>query len=345
MSDTAAPTVLVTGGTGYIAGFIIAYLLCDGYHVHTTVRKLPREADVYATMKKLGAPTDRLKVFFADLNNDAGWAEAMEGCIYVQHIASPLPTVAPKDDEALIQPARNGALRVLRLARSAGVRRVVMTASVASIAYGKGGRATPPYTESDWTDCSTKTDTSGYVRSKSIAERAARDWIKREGGALELVTIHPGLVLGPVCSADFSASVEVVKKLMDGSVPGLPRLGWPLVDVRDIADLHIRAMLAENAAGERFIGASEFWWMSQIASVLKRRLGGRARKVPTLRLPDFAVRLFAKFDPVVRDQLFELGKERHASHEKATRMLGWEPRSNEETVIDTAQSLMAEGVV
>jgi dihydroflavonol-4-reductase len=345
MSDSAAPTVLVTGGTGYIAGFIIAYLLCDGYRVHTTVRKLPREADVYAAMKKLGAPTERLKVFFADLNNDAGWAEAMEGCTYVQHVASPLPSVAPKDDEALIQPARNGALRVLRLARNAGVHRVVMTASVASIAYGKGGRAAPPYTEADWTDCSTKNDTSGYVRSKSIAERAARDWVKREGGTLELVTIHPGLVLGPVVSADFSASVEVVKKLMDGSVPGLPRFGWPLVDVRDIADLHIRAMLAENAAGERFIGTSEFWWMSQIASVLKRRLGGRARKVPTLRLPDFAVRLFANFDPIVRGQLFELGKERHASHEKATRMLGWVPRGNEETVSDTAQSLMAEGVV
>jgi len=345
MSDTAAPTVLVTGGTGYIAGFIIAYLLCDGYCVNTTVRKLTREPDVYATMKKLGAPTEQLKVFFADLNSEAGWAEAMEGCLYVQHVASPLPAVAPKDDEALIQPARNGALRILRMARAAGVRRVVMTASVASIAYGNGGRAAPPYTEADWTDCSTKNDTSGYVRSKSIAERAARDWVKREGGGLELVTIHPGLVLGPVCSPDFSASVEVIKKLMDGSVPGLPRLGWPLVDVRDVADLHIRAMLADNAAGERFIGTSEFWWMSQIASVLKKRLGGKARKVPTLRLPDFAVRLFARFDPVVRGQLFELGKERHASHEKATRMLGWEPRGNEETVIDTAQSLMAEGVI
>jgi dihydroflavonol-4-reductase len=345
MSETAAPTVLVTGGTGYIAGFIIAYLLCDGYRVHTTIRSLLREAEIHATMKKLNAPTDRLKVFFADLNGETGWPEAMEGCTYVQHVASPLPTITPKDEEQLIRPARDGALRVLRLARGAGVRRVVMTASVATIAYGGGGRAAPPYTEADWTNLKDKSDTSAYERSKTIAERAARDFIKREGGALELVTIHPGLVLGPVSSADYSASVEAVKKLMDGSVQAIPHFGWPLVDVRDIADLHIRAMLADGVAGERFIGANEFWWMDQIAAVLRRRLGSRARNVPRLKVPDFVVRLLGKFDPIVRDRLWELGKERPVSHEKATQVLGWEPRPNEETVVDTAQSLLDEGVV
>jgi dihydroflavonol-4-reductase len=345
MSESAAPTVLVTGGTGYIAGFIIAYLLCDGYRVHTTVRTLPREAELLATMKKLGAPVDGLKVFFADLNGETGWADAMAGCTYVQHVASPLPTVNPKDDEQLIRPARDGALRVLRIARAAGVRRVVMTASVATIAYGGGGRESPPYTEADWTDVTRRDDSSAYERSKTIAERAARDWMKREGGALELVTIHPGLVLGPVCSPDFSASVEAVKKLMDGSLQGLPRFGWPLVDVRDIADLHIRAMLAENVAGERFIGANEFWWLGDMAQVLRRRLGSRAKNVPSIRIPDFLVRFAARFDPVIRDRLFELGKQRPVSHEKATRVLGWEPRSNEDTVVDTAESLLAEGVV
>jgi dihydroflavonol-4-reductase len=245
----------------------------------------------------------------------------------------------------MIRTAREGALRVLRAARAAKARRVVLTASVATIAYGGGGRAEPPFTEADWTDVTNKSDSSAYERSKTLAERAARDWVKREGHGMELVTVHPGLVLGPVCSADFSASVEAVKKLMDGSVPALPRFGWPLVDVRDIADLHIRAMLAENVAGERFIGANDFWWLSDIAAVLRRRLGARAKHVPSLRLPDFAVRLGAKFDPVIRDRLWELGKERHVSHEKATRVLGWEPRPNEETVVDTAESLLKEGVV
>jgi dihydroflavonol-4-reductase len=345
MSGTAPTIVLVSGGTGYIAGFVIAALLRDGYSVRTTARSLAREADIRATVRKLGAPDGDLRVFQADLNADAGWAEAAAGATYVQHLASPLPTTNPKDDDELVRPARDGALRVLRAARDAGVKRVVLTASVASIAYGRGGRAAPPYTEADWTDATNLADTSAYERSKTIAERAARDWIKEEGRGLELVTIHPGLVLGPVTSRDFSASVEAVKKLLDGSVPGLPRFGWALVDVRDIADLHVRAMVADNIAGERFIGANEFWWMSQIAEVLKRRLGAKAGKVPSFRIPDFVVRLFALFDPVIRDRLFELGKERPVSHEKATRLLGWVPRSNEEAVVATAESLLAEGIV
>jgi dihydroflavonol-4-reductase len=345
MSDNAATIVLVSGGTGYIAGFVIAQLLREGYAVHTTARSLAREHDIRATLDKLGAPTGALRVFQADLNGDAGWADAVAGATYVQHLASPLPATNPKDDDALVRPARDGALRVLRAARDAGVRRVVMTASVASIAYGSGGRAAPPYTEADWTDATNLADTSAYERSKTLAERAARDWIAREGQGLELVTIHPGLVLGPVTSHDFSASVEAVRMLLKGALPGLPRFGWPLVDVRDVADLHVRAMLADGIAGERFIAAAEFWWLSEIAAVLKRRLGARARNVPRLRIPDFAVRLSAAFDPVVRGRLFELGKQRPVSHEKATRMLGWVPRSNEEAVVATAESLLAEGIV
>jgi dihydroflavonol-4-reductase len=344
INEAAEHTVLVTGGSGYIAAFCIARLLDEGYTVRTTLRSLAREPEVRGAIAKLTQGGGRLNFVAADLNGDAGWAAAVARCTYVQHLASPLPTTSPKDDDELVKPARDGALRVLKAARDAGVKRVVMTASIASIAYGHGSRDTD-FTELDWTDEKNLADTSAYERSKTIAERAARAWLAREGGGLELVTVHPGLVLGPVLGRDFSASVEAIKKLMDGSVPGLPRFGWPLVDVRDIADLHYRAMLAEGVAGERFLGANEFWWMSQIAEVVKRRLGARARKVPTMKIPDFAVRLSAWFDPVIRDRLFELGKHRPVSNAKAKRVLGWAPRGNEETVVATAESLLAEGIV
>jgi dihydroflavonol-4-reductase len=339
----ARGTVLVTGGSGYIAAFCIAQLLRECWPVRATVRSLAREAEIRATIGKI-APGGELAFVAADLNSDAGWEEAVRGCTYVQHVASPLPSSNPKDDDELIRPARDGALRVMRAARNAGVKRVVMTASLACISYGHGSYDTPS-TEADWSDETNRADTSAYERSKTIAERAVRDWFAQEGGALELVTVHPGAVLGPVLGRDFSASIDIVKKLMEGSVPGVPRFGWPLVDVRDIADLHYRAMLADGVAGQRFIGANEFWWMSQVAAVLKTRLGDRAKKVPTRALPDFLVRVAAMFDPVIRERLFELSKYRPASSAHARQVLGWAPRSNEEAVVATAESLLQEGIV
>jgi dihydroflavonol-4-reductase len=344
MPDTEPQTILVTGGSGYIAGFCISHLLRHGHTVRTTIRSLAREAEIRATLARIVDAQDRLSFFAADLNDDAGWAEAIAGCKYVQHGASPLPTTNPKDDDELIRPARDGALRVMRAAKAAGVKRVVMTASTACISYGRGGYATPK-TEADWSDETNRADTSAYERSKTIAERAVRDWFKREGEPLELVTVHPGAVLGPVLGRDFSASIEIVKKLLEGAVPGVPNFGWPLVDVRDIADLHYRAMLADGIAGERFIGANDFWWMSQVASVLKAHLGARAKKVPTMAIPNFLVRISAIFDPMIRDRLFELGKQRPVSNALARSRLGWSPRSNREAVIATADSLLAENLV
>jgi len=344
MSDTTPQTVLVTGGSGYIAAFVIDRLLREGYAVRATIRSLSREAELRKTLAKLLPENPALTFVAADLNSDAGWQEAAAGCVYVQHLASPLPTSNPKNDDELVKPARDGALRVLRAARDAGAKRVVMTASVACIAYGSGGRETP-FTEADWTNEKDLSDTSPYERSKTIAERAVRAWMTTDGGALELVTVHPGLVLGPVLGSDFSASIEAIRKLLDGSVPGLPRFGFPLVDVRDIADLHFRAMLAPGIAGERFIGANGFFWMKDIAAVLKRRLGAKARKVPSIGLPSFVVRLAALMDPVIRDRLFELDKKRAVSNEKARTVLGWNPRPDEDAIVDTAESLIAQGLV
>ena len=341
--------VLVTGGSGYIAGFCIAQLLNEGWDVRTTVRSLAREAEVRTSLARVTNDGEHLGFVAADLGADAGWREAARDCDFILHVASPLPSSNPKDDEELVGPARDGALRVLRAARDERVKRVVMTASTAAISYGHGSYDTPA-TEADWSDETNRNDTSAYERSKTIAERAAWNWLAKEGGDLELVTICPGAVVGPVLGRDFSASIDIVKKMLDGSLPGLPRFGWPLVDVRDIADLHLRAMTAPAAAGQRYIGAGPFFWMSDIADVLRqglpvRGLGEVAKRIPKRAFPNWLVRLSANFDPVIKDRLFELDKHRPVSDGKAVSELHWIPRTTEEAILDTAVSLVAEGIV
>jgi dihydroflavonol-4-reductase len=336
--------VLVTGGSGYIAGFCIAKLIQEGYAVRATLRSLSREGEVRAGLAKLVNVGDQLSFVAANLESDAGWAEAALGCDYVLHVASPLPSNNPKDDDELIRPARDGALRVLNAAKAAGVKRVVMTASTASIAYGHGSRNTP-FTEADWTDETNLADTSAYERSKTIAEKAAWGWHGQHGGTMELVTVNPGAVLGPVYGRDYSASLDIVKKLLDGSVPGIPAFGWPLVDVRDIADLHFRAMITPAAAGQRFLGAGDFLWMKDIAAILREKMPQLAKRIPKMVLPGFVLRLSALFDPVIRDRLFELGKFRPISNAKSKQVLGWQPRPVAETIEATAQSLLAENII
>ena len=336
--------VLVTGGSGYIASFCIAQLLQEGASVVTTIRSLGREAATRDAIGKLVNAHDRLEVVVADLDADAGWSKASRGCSGILHVASPIPSHAPKDDDELVRPARDGTLRVLKSARDAAVKRVVVTSSLAAVCYGHGSR-TKPFTEADWSSPANRKDSSAYERSKMIAERAAWDWHAREGGALELVTICPGAVIGPVLGQDFSASIDIVRSLLGSSLPGLPRFGWPLVDVRDIADLHVRALRTPTAAGQRYIGAGPFYWLEDIARVLHERVPEMAAKVPRRRLPSWLVRLSAIRNPLVRARLYELNKHRPASAEKARRELGWVPRSNDDVIADTARSLVDNGLV
>lgn len=329
--------VLVTGGTGFIAGHTIVQALNAGWRVRTTVRDLAREPAL-RTVIGGHAPLDRFEVMAADLNADAGWLEAATGCTYVLHIASPFPSVSPKNDAELVQPARGGTLRVLAAAREAGVRRVVMTSSTAAVAYGRGGRV-EPFTEADWSDETNLSDTSGYERSKTIAERAAWTWMEQQGQAFELVTICPGAVLGPVLGPDRSASIDIIARLLEGSVPGLARFGWPLVDVRDVAALHLLAMTHPGAAGQRYLAAGDFAWMSDIAGVLRERVPLLASRVPRRNLPNLLVRASGLVDRAVRSRLYELGKHRAVTAAKARRELGWAPRSNQDAIVATAQSL------
>lgn len=338
-------TVLVTGGSGFIGSHCILSLLAAGYQVRTTVRSLKREGDVRAMLKEGGAePGERLSFTAADLANDAGWSEAVTGCEYVLHVASPFPANIPKNEDELIMPAREGALRVLRAARAAGVKRVVLTSSFAAIGYGQRSRNTP-FDETSWTD-PTGDDVLPYVKSKTLAERAAWDFIANEGGALQLSVVNPVGVFGPVLGPDYSTSIILVQRLMDGAMPGCPRLYFGVVDVRDVADLHLRAMTHPAATGERFLAvAGDFMSMRDIARVLKGRLGASAKRVPTWQLPNWLVRIAALRDPAVRQVLPELGKIKNATNEKAKRLLGWAPRSNEESLVATAESLMRLGLL
>src|SRR5215468_1571756 len=336
--------VLVTGGSGFIGSHCILQLLAAGYDVRTTVRTLKREGDVRAMLKEGGGePGDRVSFVAADLENDAGWPAAVAGCEYVLHVASPFPSTLPTHEDELIIPARDGALRVLRAARDAGVRRVVLTSSFAAIGYGHAPRTTP-FDETSWTNPNGG-DVRSYVKSKTLAERAAWDFIAKEGGALELSVVNPVGVFGPVLTSDYSTSILIVQRLMDGAMPGCPRLHFGIVDVRDVADLHLRAMTQPAAAGERFLAvAGDFMSMVDIAKTLKRRLGASARRVPTLQLPNWVVRLAAIRDPAVQQILPELGKVKNATNEKAKRVLGWAPRSNEDAVVATAESMLRLGL-
>ncbi len=341
----AGELVLVTGGSGFIGAHCILQLLEKGYRVRTTVRSLSREPEVRAMLRQGGAdPGAGLEFVAADLISDAGWPEAVAGCTYVLHVASPFPPAAPKDEDELIVPAREGALRVLRAARDAGVKRVVMTSSYAAIGYGQPQQKAP-FDETNWTDPNGD-DVRAYVKSKTLAERAAWDFIAKEGGALELSVVNPVGVFGPVLGPDYSTSILLVQRLMDGAMPGCPRLWFGLVDVRDVADMHIRCMTDPAAKGERFLAiAGEFLSIVEIARILKRLMGGAAKRVPTMELPDFMVRLAAMRDPAVQQILPELGKRKNGSNAKARRVLGWSPRSNEECVIATAESMLTLGLL
>ena len=337
-------TVLVTGGSGFIAGHLILQLLDAGHRVRTTVRKLGRESAVRATLQDAGMKPDAALSFVAaDLEKDDGWAQAAAGCEYVQHVASPFPAAAPKHEDELIVPAREGALRVLRAARDAGVKRVVLTSSFAAVGYGHKPQAAP-FDETSWTDPSAE-GVSAYVKSKTLAERAAWDFVAKET-SLELSVVNPVGVFGPVFGPDYATSILIVQRLLDGSVPGLAKLTFGAVDVRDVADLHVRAMTHPAANGERFLAvAGDFMTMVELARVLKDRLGPLAKRVPLRELPNWVLRVVALGDATVRQVVPELGKFKNATSAKAQRVLGWAPRSREDAVAATGESLARLGLL
>lgn len=330
-----AQTVLVTGGTGFIAGWCIVQLLERGYEVRTTVRDAAKQQRVRAAVG--AGSSGRLDVVVADLNDDRGWDAAVAGCDYVLHVASPLGGGAVKDRDALIAPARDGTLRVLRAAAKAGVKRVVMTSAAAA--------ARPPLTSdraSDETVWSDPQDPQfdAYRVSKILAERAAWDFVSSEGKSTLLTTILPGAVFGPIRDAENLGSVQIIQGMLRGRPGALPRLGFWIVDVRDLADLHIRAMTADAAAGQRFIAAGEFMWMEDMAKTLRAQLGEKGAKVATRRLPDFVVRLLLPFMANLRSLAPLLGRRFPLNTDKSRKVLAFAPRPAATTLVDCARSLL-----
>jgi dihydroflavonol-4-reductase len=333
-----AETVLVTGGSGFVAGWCIVELLRKGYAVRTTLRDLAKEPAVRAAVASATDAGDALSFYAADLTADSGWSAAMDACDFVLHVASPLGANAEKNPAALIAAARDGTLRVLRAAIDAGVKRVVMTSAATA--------ATPPLKSADsvsdethWFDPD-ETIVGAYRISKRLAERAAWDLMRSQSGTA-FTTILPGAVFGPTLSPENLGSVQVIGRLLQGRVAGNPRIGFEVVDVRDLADVHIRAMTAPQAAGERFLATGEFLWMADISRILRDALGPAASKVPTRAVPDFVLRAMSLIDPSVRFLTPSLGRKHVHSTAKALRMLGWQSRPPKETLVDCAKSLIA----
>jgi nucleoside-diphosphate-sugar epimerase len=351
MSDPSASPILVTGGSGFVGSHLIFELLKRGYTVRTTVRNLSREAEVRKGLEEAGVDTSKLSFYAADLSSDDGWKAAIEGTAFVHHVASPFPLELPKHEDELIIPARDGALRVLRAARDAGVKRVILTSSFAAVGYGYPISYKDTFTEKDWsiTDGSSGVKIPPYPKSKTVAERAAWDFMEKEGGELELSVVNPVAVFGPMLTKDVGTSNEIIKKLMDGSVPGCPQLSFGACDVRDIADLHIRAQNDPKAKGERFLGMNNkedgYVSMLDLARIIKSKRPDNAKKVPTRQLPNWLLKGIAMFDPSIRQIIPELGKSESISNEKAKEVLGWKPRSTEESVVDTVDSLVKHGLL
>lgn len=337
-------TVLVTGGTGFIAQYCMLALLNEGYRVSTTIRSPSREAEVRDHLRVGGADAgDRLTFVTADLNDDRGWAQAVAGCDYVMHGASPTPSGDQIREEDWIGPAVNGNLRVLRAARNAGVRRVVLTSAFGAIGVGHKPDHRRPFDETDWSDLNG--NVAPYQKSKTLAERAAWDFVAGEGDGLELATVNPVAVYGPVLGADYSHSIRLIANMLKGQ-PGCVNVNSCCVDVRDVADLHLRAMIDPAAKGERFLAsAGESMWMVEVAELLRLRLGHAAEKVSTDVWPDEQVRLAGETNAQLKAVVPLLNYDMNASGKKAERLLGWAPRSREEAILSAAESLIRLGLL
>ena len=333
-------TILVTGIGGFLGGHIARQLLDRGYSVRGSVRRMGQRDKIrHRVCPDAAADAHRVSFIETDLRSDAGWDEAVAGCRYVIHAASPFPAGLPKEEDDLIQPARDGALRVLRAAQRAGVRRVVLTSSIAATNHGRGQA---PFTEDDWTDPKGARATP-YYRSKTLAERAAWDFAGQTG--LDLAVINPGIIFGPLLGPDFGTSVGLIQQMMSGKLKHVPRFGVAVVDVRDAADAHIRAMTHPQASGQRFIAAGKFFWMRDIAGVLAQSFPAHASRLPSGEVPNWVIRMMAPFSARSRMIVHELDRDLSVSAAKAKRVLGWQPRPEAEAIRASGQSLIDRGLV
>ena len=342
----SSTTVLVTGGSGFLGTYCILQLLQKGYQVKTTLRSPAKKNEVIDALKIGGITSfDHLSFIETSLTEDKNWAEAMKGCTYVLSVASPVFFTVPKNENEVIRPALEGTIRVLKAAREAGIKRVVMTSNFGAVGFSNKNLNSVTAEES-WTDPAEK-GLSTYEKSKLLAERAAWDFIQREGGSLEFATINPVAMLGPSLETHVSGSFNLLKSLLNGSLKAIPNIPLNIVDVRDVADLHVRAMINPKANGERFIASADgqISW-PEIGQLLKKKRPDVAQNVPTRVLPNWVIQIAALFNEQAKHAAPLLSINRHVSNEKAKNVLGWRPiADNEEIILASVDSMANYGII
>ncbi|MEO0526405.1 MAG: NAD-dependent epimerase/dehydratase family protein [Bacteroidota bacterium] len=334
--------VVVTGITGFLGSHIAIQLLKKGYKVLGTLREISRASEI---KNIIGKHTDKVaNIGFIEANLMDGlekWVEVTKDQDYIINVASPFPSVMPKNDMELVEPAKKGILTILEAATINRVKKVVHTSSTGAAVYGERKKGT--FTEKDWTNEHNKKDTTAYFRSKTIAEKAAWAFLERTQDAPKFTTILPGLILGPVLERDFGNSANLVKKFLDGSVPAIPQVGYELIDVRSVADLHLKAMESEKANGQRFVATNGYVKLKEVAGHLK--MAYPDKKIPKMLLPDFLVRIFSLIDKETQPLLTELNSERKVDATKAKTLLDWNPISNEKAILDCAETLYKHNIL
>lgn len=336
--------ILLTGVTGFLGSHTAIQLLNNGYKVTGTLRDLKRVGSIKKVIGRYTDRLDNLNFVQADLSDDKVWIELTEGMDYVLHVASPFPRELPKHEDDLIIPAKQGTLAILKAAAQNKIKRVVMVSSSSAIQYGKTKEElTRTFSENDWTDVNNLEDTTPYFRSKTIAEKAAWDFIQQDTSGMELTTILPGVILGKVLEEDFGTTANIIIKILNGSLPAVPKIGFEIVDVESLADLLLKAMVAPQAAGNRYIAAAGYLTFKEIAQLLKQRYP--ERKISTKELPNILTRFFAIFEASLKPILLELGITRKLKTDKAVKELQWQPISPKDAVIACAESILEQGIV
>ena len=336
--------VLLTGVTGFLGSHTTIQLLESGYQVIGTLRNMDRKDSILNTINQHTDKVDQLSFAKADLLDREIWQTLTSDVDYIMHIASPFPRTLPKNDAELVKPAKDGTLNILKAAAENNVKKVVITSSTGAIVYGKSkNERNGTFNENDWTDETVIKDSTPYFRSKTIAEKAAWEFIEKDTSGLKISVICPGAILGPVIENDFGTSANIIIKSLSGEIPALPNIGFDMVDVRSVADLHVKAMESDKANNERFVGSSGFLSFKQVADILRANYQGY--KIPKSVLPNFAVRLFSNIDPTLKPILNDLGIERRVDNSKAKKLLNWKPKSLEEAVTSCADSVIKLGIV